>query len=262
MIEKIFVINCGMCIYEYSLTNEMAIDSQMLSGFLTAIGSFAQETFKSGLSTIQIRNEKKLVFYIEKETSLLFVAISDAMDNNILLDKILAEIAHRFIELKADVLKSCPNHLDKYKDFDDELKILLKNRDKVRNKSTMIRGLFAGVFTLIGLAIAYIIVFASLGLFNDQFITVVSLILFQTIGLSLSAYVSGYVAGTKSAGKKAGIWFYIMVFILIGMMAPAAALILLVFAPLAILVCAAAGAYGGEMCDRKKLYPLRSERTT
>lgn len=249
-----------MCIYEYSFTTDLTIDSQMLSGFLTAIGSFAQETFKSGLSTIQIRNDKKLVFFIEKESALLFVAISDALDNNILLDKILGEIASRFIELKGETLKTCPNQIDKFKDFDDELKSLLKSKDKVRNKKTMIRGLFAGIFSLIGLAIAYIIVFWSLGLFNDQFITVVSLILFQTVGLSLSAFVSGYIAGTKSTGKKAGIWFYILVFILIGMMAPTAALVLLIFAPLAIIVCAAAGAYGGEICDRKKLYPLQSER--
>ncbi len=168
MIEKLFVIHHGMCIYEYKFSNSISIDSQMLSGFLSAIGSFAQETFQSGLSSVQIRNDKKLNFYLDEETSLLFCAISDNRDNNILLDKILGKVAKRFVELKKQTLIDHPNHLEKYKDFDSEIVILLKNQDKVRNKRTMIKGLFAGLGTLIALAITFIVVFSAYGLFAIQ----------------------------------------------------------------------------------------------
>ncbi len=258
MIEQFFIINQGMCIYEYHFSTHLSIDSQMLSGFLSAIGSFAQETFQSGLSSIQIRNHKKLIFYLDEETGLLFCAICDMRDNERLLTTILGEIASRFLEVKKTTLREHPNELAKYEDFHQELLVLMEGKDKVRNKKTMRKGLLAGFFTWILLTFSVILPSAALGFIgNDEYFFLV-FFLSQTGILSLSSLIAGYLAGTRKTGKSAGIWFSFIGMALIAIVLGVLEAILPII-PLIIIVGAAAGSYGGEICDRRNLYSLPDE---
>jgi hypothetical protein len=70
MIHSLYVIDSGICIFSYQFKKDTTIDEQLLSGFLTAIGNFAKETFKSdtGLQTIHIQNQK-LNFYLEPKNN-------------------------------------------------------------------------------------------------------------------------------------------------------------------------------------------------
>lgn len=66
MIHSFYVIDAGLCIYHYDFKKETHLDDQLLSGFLTAIGSFAQEAFQKGLQSIHIQNGQKINFYIDQ----------------------------------------------------------------------------------------------------------------------------------------------------------------------------------------------------
>ena len=75
MLFNFFIIDQGLCIYHYDFVKESSIDEQLLSGFLSAIGSFAQNTFQNGLQAIQIQNGQKMNFFIENHYKIMFCAI-------------------------------------------------------------------------------------------------------------------------------------------------------------------------------------------
>ncbi len=247
-----------MCIYTYNFRKSIDIDEQLLSGFLSAIGSFAQQTFQTGLQTINIENGQKMNFYVEKQTKLIFVAISDTRDNNSLLEHLLAEIALKFNHEMEQHLNSTERGcLDNYKKFNNTIITVVKGRDKDRSRKTMLEGLFTGTVILIMIFYAFSPLFIQ---FMGNLIIYISLIiLFISIGLLSSTFVSGYFAGNPKMGTTNGFIFFALVLIVVSFFYPYSFYMWIIASPFAIIICAAAGFYGGLMCDKRKLYPLKEQ---
>ena len=97
MITNLFVIDQGVSLYSYSISEKMLINEQLFTGYLSAFGQFAQATFKHGLHSIQIKNGKKLILYLESKFDLVFCAMAHERDNNYIIEKLLSKIANSFI---------------------------------------------------------------------------------------------------------------------------------------------------------------------
>jgi len=91
---------------------------------------------------------------------------------------------------------------------------------------------------------------------DNLYAVIAGAILLSSANLSIDSFVSGFVAGSPKMGLINGILFYLLLILLVSLSIETVQLliILVVFAPFALIVCAAAGYYGGLTCDRKKLY--------
>lgn len=253
MLYSLFIIDHGICLYIHHFKLNVAIDEQLVSGFLTAIGTFAQETFKTGLQAVQIRNGEKMSFFIEKSHDLLFCAISDDRDNNKLLEKILSMISKAFVDQMGDRLKSAArSDVTYYKAFDENISALLKRKDKKRNVGTMIQGVALGALFFIGTLFLFGILLRIIGV-NITFVTY-----YLSLALFLSSAISGYFAGNTRMGGWNGVLFFVLfvvsMFLIPGL--ETIGVLLLVIAPFVLLVCIAGGVWGGMKCDQSRLYPL------
>ncbi len=259
MIQSLYIIDAGLCLYSYKFQQSIAFDDQLLSGFFTAIGNFAQEAFRTGLATIKIRNGLKMNFFLETQHGLVICAVSDERDNDHLLEVIMGEITEKFISQWGAILKTSEkNYIDQFKNFDPVVENLMKNRDKPRNLKTIIQGLLAGVACLISLFVLYMYIYyiippEALAVLNGVSVLYISLTLFAT------GTISGYFAGNPRMGLRNGIIFFVLLIFLIGIVLPAALPTFIAFFPFGLIVCAAAGYYGGRLRDKKKLYPLPSD---
>ncbi|MBD3351544.1 MAG: hypothetical protein GF364_08660 [Candidatus Lokiarchaeota archaeon] len=259
MIHALYIIDSGICIYSYRFKKDTDIDEQLLSGFLTAIGNFAKETFKSdtGLQTIQIQDEK-LNFYLDKKNDLLYCAVSSYQDNNTLLESILKEISEAFSEQMREFLsKKQRASIHEYKEFNPILEKIMEDKEKERNKKTMLLGLFLGLLSVIGLIIVFSLLLGVLSTFISQELVLFVLLIFLTIGLWISSRVSGYYAGSPEMGLKNGIVFLVVLFVVLLVFLAELIVYFIYMIPFIAVVCAAGGYYGGLLRDRRKLYPLK-----
>jgi len=256
MIINLFVIDQGICIYSFDFKKNIYVDENLLSGFLTAVGSFAQETFQTGLQAIQIRNGQKLIFFIENEQKLTFCAVADERDNNHLLEQILGEIARNFTAKLSKVLNSSErNRADAYRIFDPLLKEILKDKAKPRDRKSMCGGICGGLLSLYLLILLAGIIAESLSNIPED--TLYVILYFYISGvLSTSSFIAGFLAGNPKIGLKTGVIFFIVLIFLIIILVPSLMIILIYALPFAFIACGAAGYYGGLIRDRKKLYPL------
>jgi hypothetical protein len=251
MIHHLFVIDHGMSIYTHDFIKESSIDPQLLSGFLAAISSFANETFKTGLQTINVRNGEKLNFYIDPEHGLVFCAISNDKDNNKLLEHLLEHIAREFIDQFASSLASPARcNLDQYLTFKDSIIAIVKRKDKKRNAATMFQGILLGALFFFASFFAFVLLIRVIP--NPEIVATYYL----TVALFFSSAISGFFAGNQAMGWKNGIVFFAMFVIGILWLVPQFLSFLVTFLPFAFIVCAAGGSWGGLRCDMSKLYPL------
>ncbi len=258
MIINLYVIDAaGICIYSYDFQRNVFVNEQLLSGFLSAITMFAQEAFQTGLHAIQIRNGQKMIFYLELKHHLMFCAIADEKDNNRLLERILKEIALKFVEETKDLLDAAEHgRIDGYKKFDNTLPQIVKNKTKRRDIRTMALGLIEGIAVLIALStITYGIVVLLRYLFTENTVLIFFLLILSSV-LSLSSFVSGYTAGNTKFGVRNGLSFFVILNVIIVTLSPEMFLNFLYISPFAFIACTAAGYYGGLTCDRRKLYPI------
>ncbi len=260
IIINLYVIDgAGICIYSYEFQRNVFVNEQLLSGFLSAITMFAQEAFQTGLHAIQIRNGQKMIFYLEQNHKLMFCAVADDKDNNRLLERILGEIAQSFVEETKDLLDS-DNHgrIDGYKRFDTVLPEIVKNKTKRRDTRTMALGLIEGIGVLVTSSVITYLIVVLLRLIYAQDIVLILFLLILSSVLSLSSFVSGYTAGNPKFGVRNGLLFFILLNLIIVSINPILFLNFLYISPFVFICTAAAGYYGGLICDRTKLYPLGS----
>jgi hypothetical protein len=259
MIYNLFVIDNGCSIYSYEFKKNFGLNDQLLSGFLSAISSFAQETFNTGLMTIQIRNGQKLAFYFASEYKLLLCAIADGRDNDHLLEKILGVISAKFTDVMQEVLTSDLKRarIDLYKPFDPILKDLMKLKTKPRNIKSMGMGILSGFIALIGFAsLIYTIVAEMRTNLIEESVVLISFLLLLSGSLSLCSLISGYIAGNSKMGLKNGVIFFILLNILILVLNSSLFISFLYISPFVLIACVASGYAGGYLCDRRNLYPL------
>lgn len=258
MFHNLYVIDAGVCLYSYDFIENVAIDDQLLSGFLSAIGSFAQETFQSGLQTIKILDGQKLIFYLEKTQKLTFCAIANEKDNDHLLETLLAEIAQDFVIQMANILNSENRPaLDEYKKYDSTIQNKLKNKSKLRNKKSMTIG-FA-----VGFSIAMIFTF-FMSLINPMIRSISSkqvfmmyFLLLLCVSFSVYSGIGGYLAGNSQFGSITGLLFFLIISLVIALDIEVF-LSYLYIMPYCLIICIASGYFGGVLQDRRKLYPLIS----
>jgi hypothetical protein len=251
MIHHLFVIDHGISIYTHDFIKESTIDPQLLSGFLAAIGSFANEAFKTGLQTISVRNGEKLNFYIDPAHGLIFCAISNEMDNNKLLERILGRIASGFTAQFASALQSpARGNVSQYLSFDDVIPSFVKRKDKKRNTGTMFQGILLGALFFFATFFAFVALIRVLP--NPEVVATYYL----SAALFFSSAISGFFAGNQAMGWKNGIVFFVMFIVGILWLVPQFLSFLVMFLPFAFIVCAAGGSWGGLRCDLNKLYPL------
>ncbi|HUX98449.1 MAG TPA: hypothetical protein VMV49_02730 [Candidatus Deferrimicrobium sp.] len=92
MIHNLYIISeGGIAIYSKNFAKS-AMDEQLISGFLLAIGNFAKEAVGSGLKKIEMQTGEQLNVYYDESLKLTAAAISSAEDHPKLLADILKKI--------------------------------------------------------------------------------------------------------------------------------------------------------------------------
>lgn len=257
MIRDIYIIDVGICIYSYSFKPSTDLNEQLLSGLLSAVGAFAQETFKSGLQAMEIRNGQKIAFFFEETQKLTFCAICDARDNNHLIEHLLDQIALKFITNFNLILNSEKRpKIDEYKRFDSIIQTHLKSKAKPRNLKSLAFGLLVGMVLLsVGAVIITQINVWLRDTFPDDILLLIFLVML-CVYFFLVSLGSGYVAGNTKLGMFNGFILFIIENLITAIFTFKLFLDSLYISPFVLIAMLAAGYMGGYVCDRRNLYPL------
>ncbi|MFX1452933.1 MAG: hypothetical protein ACFFCM_19005 [Promethearchaeota archaeon] len=153
MIDKLYIMyENGTCVFEkiyYSSLDTIQTDSQLFTGFLTAIGGFAAEALGSGLQSIHLQTGEQLAI-MKHESKIIGICIADGRDHDKLISSLLKKILDRFYQLfKKEVDLVDASLLGKTKKFDNELDAILKNKATSRANWKMALGICIG-FGILG----------------------------------------------------------------------------------------------------------------
>ncbi|MFX1452034.1 MAG: hypothetical protein ACFFCM_14445, partial [Promethearchaeota archaeon] len=148
MIHSLYIINpAGICIYSEHFI-ESRIDEQLLTGFLTAIGSFSQEAIGGALQKINIRTGEQMVLFYHEESKLTIAAIAHENDYPSLLEHLLTKIIKEFYKTYKKYLKEQGLFEDTTK-FSETCRKILSGRSANRGRKQIVLGLFLGLIVLI-----------------------------------------------------------------------------------------------------------------
>ncbi|NVM54916.1 MAG: hypothetical protein HWN66_14525 [Candidatus Helarchaeota archaeon] len=292
MIHSVFITTpSGTCIFEKHYLERSQINSQLISGFINALGAFAKEALGSGMQSLKLQTGEQLFIYPLKETPIIGIVIADPRDNSRLIRNILLEILSEFSTIfKRQLESTIPPDLIEFQEFRYTVDHILDGKVSSRTNFKMFLGVVIGLLlvgTIVLALVPAIIKFEGLnisefGLTNITFdndldqvelatlqtITLViigALMLFNCIIFFLPTTIAAYIAGNK----KRGIWTAILlgssigILILIGtpfiqeFLYVNAILWYLAFSPLLLFLALVCGYYGGSLKERKKLYPLK-----
>lgn len=271
MIFNFFVFDKGLCIYSYNYREEVSIPEDFFSGFLTALGTFAQEVFKDEIHEIRIKNNQILVLYAEKKYNLTFCTISDDRDNKHLLQKHLRQIADTFIEKMEQFLRAgATSDTKAFTSFDSILKDYFVGKVTPRYQYLTLLGMIIGYGVFFGFALFLELFRAPLFYLQETAIQSLVWYLFYYFlqgivfgGLILTCFITGYITKNAKLGGICGLlitsytvflWWhsniswYLLFFTIYAWGA--------MNFPITIFMGAVMGYIGGEMSDRKNLYPL------
>ncbi len=297
MFHSFFIVTeSGICIFEQHFRRKSRVDSQLISGFINALGAFSVEALGSGMQSLQLQTGEHLYIYPYKKIStvgLVGIVIADSRDNSYLVKKILHQILDDFSMIFEKNLQTGSfSEITPYKEFRYNVTSILEGRIATRTRLKMILGVFVGLL-IVGLIIASLIPMfiklstaniADLGLppidFSDnlsavelqtiQAITLViigALMVFFLVVYFFPTFISAYIAGNR----RRGIWAALLLGISIGTILLIATftgpptgelsqvnafLWYITFSPLLISLSLLAGIYGGRLKERRKLYPL------
>ncbi len=256
MITNLYVIDHGVSLYSYSISKKMLIDEQMFTGFLSALGAFAQEVFKHGLHSIQIKSIQKLILYLETKYNLLFCAIANEKDNGYIIEKLLSKISESFILKFQDQLESNERKAHKkYREFDDQMSDFLEDRGYPRGIKSLARGLLISgsiLFVLVNLLYHILI---SLNFLLKEVNTLIFMIFWIMI-IAFSSALSGYIAGNTKLGSINGILFFLLMTALAFYFAQIYFIDYLLISYILVVICWAMGFTGGYFGDKRKFYPI------
>lgn len=114
----------GLCIFEreYKSTKELAICSNLISGFLNAISTFIDETFSEGIEVMNLSNRKIYFNYTEELMFVVlfsssFKASMNQFDN--IMNKIIKNFYRRFGEAFTETFWCSKPYI--FKSFEEEL---------------------------------------------------------------------------------------------------------------------------------------------
>ena len=242
MILNLFIFHqSGPCIFKREYVKGTEIDEQLMSGFLTALSSFAQEAFLDGLQRIHLASGRRLIYGYNKEFGILAAALADKRDHPSLVEEIVNQIVKEFIKRYNKHLKPFDPSLTVFEDFQSIVDSIILKRNRTRDKTTI---LFS-----VSLAVILGILASGFAGFVPESLLTLYLALIPSIP-------AGYVAGERKIGTLSG---------LIGTLPEILTLLTLgeldlfnvIFTfQLLIPLAAVAGALTGYYVERKFLYPL------
>jgi hypothetical protein len=255
VLHTIYIIDGGTCLYSYSFVPEPAVDQYLLSGFLSAVGSFAQVAFQTSLQTIALKNRQKVIFHVNDQEMLTTCAICDERDDNRLLEKLVAALTTRFIERMGSVLHTSSRAMvSAYTVFDDDMRAW-RFAVKERGPKSVAAGLVLGIALMLGFAAATNPLTARLMLNEDENLAWVLFLSMLCVQFTLCGLTAGFFAGTRRYGGWAGVAFFALLCLLLTMSWDLFTGFLII-APYVLVVAVAGGYGGGLIADRRLLYPL------
>jgi hypothetical protein len=281
MIENLFIVtDTGICIFAYHAVARLQLDENLVSGFLSAITQFSQETFhESVLQKVEITKKKKIVVYnpardeaLEDQaklgTGIRMYAVVNFYDHDRLIKAHLKTIFTQFHEKFRDELtRAHMNESSLFDSFSDDLHKLLEGKTYPRTLKQARLGFFVACVS-IATPIVLMILFGpdfriveAEGLKYSQVINYIILVGgIAALVIFSSGLIGGYVAGSRKLAVQMGIKLTVIAFILIifasfrqGFTFFGIAVVLLVYLGLIGVV----GCYaGGLLRDLKFLYPV------
>ncbi|MHA1385573.1 MAG: hypothetical protein ACTSR3_17605 [Candidatus Helarchaeota archaeon] len=296
MLHSIFILReNGICVYEYHWT-ETKVDSQIFTGFITALSAFAIESMGETLESLKLVKDQRLSILKHHRSPVLGVIIADVRDSGVLLNKILQKILERFYWLfRREIEREDASLLGKTKDFHKEIEIILKGKVSERSIISLLFGYLVGTVMSIGIALIILffgIDFAAAGGLQNAFIAPIIInlidgmqpweflqvqqIAVMALGLvSLFFFMvffgpglmSGYIAGSRKLGVYCNLLLVIGSFITIALIQNIPLFlysidlrpVFLNFSPVVIILNILTGYFGGLIKERTKLWPIKGE---
>ncbi|HME54794.1 MAG TPA: hypothetical protein VKM55_21495 [Candidatus Lokiarchaeia archaeon] len=285
MIENLFVVTeTGICVFAYHAegSSRLNLDENLVSGFLSAITLFTQETFhESNLMKVEISRRKKIVIYNPPRdeairdqetlgTKLRIYAVTNFYDHDRLIKKLLKEIFTRFHEkFKNDLTRDHMNESSLFETFSNDINQMLAGKTYPRAKKQFRLGLIVA-FILIAVPLVLEIYFGpdftsieNSGLKYDEVIKF--LVIVGSIAAAVmftSGVIGGYIAGSRKDAMRMGFTLAAIAFALIvlasfrqGITFFGIAVVLLVYLGLIGIV----GCFiGGSFRDLRALWPVEA----
>ncbi len=156
MIHSLYIMNpAGICIYSEHFIKSR-IDEQLLTGFLTAIGSFSKEAIGGALQKLNIKTGEQMVMFYHEESKLTIAAIANANDHNTLLEDLLNKIVSEFYKTYKKNLKE-QGLFEDTTQFSKTCQKILRGKVLNRGKKQLFLGVFLGLLLLVVLAVFTII---------------------------------------------------------------------------------------------------------
>ncbi|MEQ9714701.1 MAG: hypothetical protein ACTSSP_00075 [Candidatus Asgardarchaeia archaeon] len=252
MILNIYIIHeSGVCIFKREYSKETEVDEQLISGFLMAIRTFAQQTFLDGLQRIQLASRRTLIYGYNSDFGILAAVLSDKRDNPILVERLVNKIIDMFIRKYKNHLKPLDPRVERYSDFAKDIDNLLIK--KIRSRDIISSVASITVAMSLSLIITYLMI---------TMISIISTPLQLFLPVAIASLVGGYIGGNLKTGVISGLLSTIPILILlstalIGLTTITLTLEDFIFVSQTLIGPAVIiGAVSGYIIDLTKLYPL------
>ncbi|MHA1381312.1 MAG: hypothetical protein ACTSRG_23335 [Candidatus Helarchaeota archaeon] len=239
MIDKLFIMyEHGTCVFEkiYYTRLDAITDSQIFSGFLSAISSFAKEALGSGLQSIQLQTGEQLAI-MKHDSGIIGICLADGRDHDKLISSLLKKILDRFYQLfKKEIDVQDASLMGKTENFGKEVDAILHKKATTRAPWKMILGVILGfsilaisTFAILNrtvlnsfpgplfLAIAqnpfYMFLF---GLLGEEMGSILAFLMFLISFLFfIPALVIGFFAGNKTKGLFGGLIITLIAYLIL-----------------------------------------------
>jgi len=129
LIDGLWVLdyNSGICIFEENYRDwSTDLSTDLISSFLTAILSFANEAFIDAIQFIQFANHK--IIFEFKEHALFVIAVSDSNISEEQIKATIEKVANKFIKKFHAIFENghLKGNIKQFNEFSEELKKIVK----------------------------------------------------------------------------------------------------------------------------------------
>jgi hypothetical protein len=289
------VLENGTCIFSKNFTKN-TIDSQLFAGFLSALGSFATEALGSGMQSLKLQTGEQLsvLKYSQGKMPLVGIVLADPRDNPKLIQNLLLQILTEFYSIFQRQLESGNAlNINEFKEFSFTVDTILEGKVASRTRLKMALGVAIGLLLMAFILVAFIPAFirlsnfqiAQLGLPDISFsngltpleiqtlqtivlVVMGAIMLFMCVIFFLPTFLAAYIAGDRQRGIWTAILLAISVALIILITTPFITQFLevnlfwwyITFSPLLVFLALVCGFYGGRLKERRRLYPLPTNR--
>ncbi len=198
MILSLYIIHeSGPCIFKREYGKNIEVDEQLISGFLMAVRTFAQETFLDGLQRIHLASGRRLIYGYNREYGILAAAISEKDDHPKLVEKLLDTIVKMFVKKYKEHLKPLNPSLNIYKGFKDDVDKLILSKIKPRDKITYTAAMLMSGLSILVMVYIEILLVPILGTEYGSIYVFISVLIPTALG--------AFVGGDRKIGVLCGV---------------------------------------------------------